>query len=215
MTKAFLELALREEIITFGDFVLKSGKKSPYFFNLGQINNGESLWKLAHFYMEIIIKHHLIFDVLFGPAYKGISLVTSVAMLLSQKLKKPIPFAYNRKEIKSHGEGGQLIGASLENKKVLILDDVITAGTAIKQTISLLNSERAQLSGIVVALDRQERSSQTDSQSIVNKLQKKYHVPIKMIASLSDLIEYTKGNADCNDIHDPLSKYYQQYGASL
>lgn len=215
MNEAFLELALTEEIITFGDFTLKSGKKSPYFFNLGQINNGKSLWDLAHFYTEIILEHNLQFDVLFGPAYKGISLVTATAILLSQKLKKAIPFAYNRKETKRHGEGGNVIGAPLEDKKVLILDDVITAGTAIKQAVALLHSENAELSGIVVALDRQEKSSETEPESIVNTLQKTLHVPIKTITSLSELIQYTQKKPAFNYLYMPLLKYYKQCGASL
>lgn len=214
MQTEFLKLALTEKVIEFGEFTLKSGRKSPYFFNLGKISDGQGLWQLAHCYAHVILRQGFSFDILFGPAYKGISLAAVTAVLLSQQLNKPVPFAYNRKEAKGHGEKGILVGPSLENKKVLVLDDVITAGTALKEVIKLLAISKAKLAGVVVAFNRQEKNSSQESSNIVNQLESELDTNIAAITSLSELIAYTQQQISYKHLSAPLNDYYRQYGSS-
>ena len=151
----FFELALKSDALLLGDFVLKSGKKSPYFFNVGSFFNKGFIAELSNLYAEEIISSKLEFDLIFGPAYKGIPLAAAISASLSTKISKPIPFAFNRKEVKAHGEGGSIVG-ELKDKKVLVVDDVLTAGTALKQSLEIISQEGGSAIGCLVALDREE-----------------------------------------------------------
>ena len=185
--KEFIKFALDRGALSFGDFTLKSGRQSSYFFNAGVFNTGTELQQLGHFYADAIERANLSYDILFGPAYKGIPLVTATAMSLAGKGKN-VHYAFNRKEKKEHGEGGHLIGANLANKKVLIIDDVITAGTAVRETINFLAAAKANLCGLIVALDRQEQGQQ--SESAMQEIAAHYQVPVTSIVGITDLVEY-------------------------
>ncbi|MFA6036520.1 MAG: orotate phosphoribosyltransferase [Legionellales bacterium] len=183
----FIELALSHQVLTFGDFTLKSGRKSPYFFNMGLFNTGASLARLGEFYVRAIQNAGLEFDQVFGPAYKGIPLVSSVAIAFDKLLQKDMPYSFNRKEAKDHGEGGLIVGAQLSGK-VLIIDDVMTAGTAVKEAMGLVKQHGASVAGIVVALDRQERGA--SEFSAVQEIAQQYQIPVVSIINLQNLIDY-------------------------
>ncbi len=187
--EAFIKFALDRGALSFGDFTLKSGRQSAYFFNAGVFNTGKDLQKLGRFYADAIERANLTYDALFGPAYKGIPLVTATAISLAEKGKN-VPYAFNRKETKDHGEGGHIIGANLANKKVLIIDDVITAGTAVRETINFLDAAKTNLCGVIVALDRQERGQTTSSAT--EEIAAHYQVPVTSIVNITDLIEYAE-----------------------
>lgn len=192
--KIFLELALKVRALLFGEFTLKSGKKSPYFFNSAAFLESGHLAKLAEIYSEKIIESKITFDVIFGPAYKGIPLAASVATVLSRELSKPISICFDRKEEKDHGEGGVLVG-SVKNKRVLVIDDVLTAGTALKNSIELIQEAKGVVSAAIIALDRQE---QEEGQKASEKLAKELNIPIYSISNLEDLISFleTSGNLE-------------------
>ncbi len=183
----FLQFAILQDILRFGNFTLKSGRQSPYFFNLGLCNTGDALAKLGHFYAEAIQKSGINFDVLFGPAYKGIPLVAATAIALSARLNTQVPYCFNRKEIKDHGEGGAIVGAPLKGR-VLVIDDVITAGTAIREVAQIIHKAEAQLAGVVIALDRQERGQTT--LSAVAEVEKNLEISVTSIVNLDNLISY-------------------------
>ncbi len=185
--KEFIELILARQVLRFGAFQLKSGRTSPYFFNAGLINDGDSLARLGACYAEAIVEAGTGFDMLFGPAYKGIPLATATAIALAQRHRRNLPVAFNRKEAKAHGEGGALIGAPLAGR-VLIVDDVITAGTAIRESIGLIRAAGASPAGVVLALDRQERGLGT--RSAVQEVQAEFGIPVIRIITLDHLIEY-------------------------
>ena len=185
--KAFIELILSRRVLRFGDFTLKSGRKSPYFFNAGLISDGDALARLGACYAEAIARSGVAFDMLFGPAYKGIPLASAAAIALATHHGRSVPFAFNRKEAKDHGEGGSLIGAQLAGG-VLIVDDVITAGTAVRESIGIIRGAGAAPAGVVLALDRQERGE--GSRSAVQEVQATFSIPVIRIITLDDLIEY-------------------------
>lgn len=209
--KTFIELALQCQALRFGEWKLKSGRLSPYFFNMGHIASGKALHTLGTCYAKAIESQPEIkFNLLFGPAYKGIPLVCTTAVALSTLYKKDIPFAFNRKEVKDHGEGGNLIGAPLQGS-VLLLDDVITAGTAIREAIQLIQQHGARLGGIVVALDRQEKGLQ-QSTSALEDLEMDWQVPVVSIISLNDIMEFVTAHPEFSKYATSLEHYRQQYG---
>lgn len=212
----FIHMAQQVSALRFGQFTLKSGRVSPYFFNAGCFNSGESLNMLAHCYAEKIIEENIEFDVLFGPAYKGIPLVASIAIALHQKTGKAVPWAFNRKEAKTHGEGGNIVGSELKGK-ILLVDDVITAGTAIRESIQLINTHPAQLTNILVALDRQEIINNVDNPADKNKsaiqlLSQNEGINTHAIISFADLIDYASQDAAIQPHLPQMQAYRQQYG---
>lgn len=200
----FIAFALKSEAIRFGDFQLKSGRKSAYFFNAGMFTNGEALSQLAKFYAATI--HHNFlnqFDLIFGPAYKGISLAVCAAIGLYNQFNLNFPISFNRKENKDHGEGGVIIGNSLKNQRILLIDDVITAGTTIRESVNLIDKEGGKLVGVVVALDRQEPASIGKSTTAIADIQAAMHSKIVSIITYADLIEFLTAHRD--------HKEYQKY----
>jgi orotate phosphoribosyltransferase len=209
----FIEFALQLNVLRFGEFTLKSGRKSPYFFNAGLFNSGLALAKLGQFYAAAIVDSGVSFDVLFGPAYKGIPIASATAVAMAEHHKLDLPWCFNRKEAKDHGEGGNLVGAPLEGK-VLIIDDVITAGTAIREVMSLIGNTEANPAGVVVALDRQEKGK--GELSAIQEVEKDFSVPVVSIINLNQLISYMEENAGSSDAlsqHlDKVKAYRAQYG---
>jgi orotate phosphoribosyltransferase len=195
--KEFIEMILAKQVLRFGDFTLKSGRTSPYFFNAGLFNDGGSLARLGACYAQAIVDAGTSFDMLFGPAYKGIPLATATAVAFAEQHRRNVPIAYNRKEVKQHGEGGALIGAPLEGR-VLIVDDVITAGTAVRESVSLIRASGATLAGVVLALDRQERGQ--GSLSAVQELQSAFSIPVIRIITLDHLIEYLEAGEQSEEL---------------
>jgi orotate phosphoribosyltransferase len=186
----FVELCLRLGVLRFGEFKLKSGRLSPYFFNAGLFNTGEAIAAVGRAYADALAQSGLTFDMLFGPAYKGIPLVTAAAAALADRHARSLPFAFNRKEAKDHGEGGRLVGSPLAGR-VLIVDDVITAGTAIRESIEIIRAAGASPAGVLLALDRQERGAE-GALSAVQEVGVQYGIPVVAILSLSDLIAHMR-----------------------
>jgi orotate phosphoribosyltransferase len=207
----FLEFVIENEILRFGDFTLKSGRTSPYFFNAGLFDTGEKLAFLAKCYADAVAASEVDFDVLFGPAYKGIPLATATAMALANKHGINKPYCFNRKEAKSHGEGGSIVGAELTGN-VLIVDDVITAGTAIREAAEIIENSGARLSGIVVAMDRQEKGK--GELSAIQEIEKSYQIRVVSIISLQNIIDYLteSGNEKLQPYLDAVVSYRENYG---
>ncbi len=208
--RRFLDLALHCQALRFGDFTLKSGRQSPYFFNAGRFDHGAAMASLGACYAEALIANKLEFDMLFGPAYKGIPLATAVAIAMAHK-GRDLPLAFNRKEAKDHGEGGSLIGAPLRGR-VLIVDDVITAGTAVRESITLIRSAGAEVCGVLVALDRQERGE--SGLSATEEITRTHGVPVVSIAKLADLLTYTADDPALAAQQSRLLAYRAQYGVT-
>lgn len=216
----FIRFAVDAGILTFGEFETKAGRLSPYFFNAGMFNNGELLSRLAHFYAQTILaaeeRGQLQFDMLFGPAYKGITLASATAVELS-RLGRNIPFTFNRKEAKDHGEGGTLVGARLTGR-VLIIDDVISAGTSVRESLQILQTNGATPAGVLIALDRQERSgsaTEVGEFSAVQQVEREMGLPVFPIASLSDLLTVLEeSTADQAAHRDRITAYRDRYGVS-
>ena len=185
--KRFIELALSKNVLKFGEFTLKSGRKSPYFFNTGLFDSGYDLAQLGRCYAQTIIDHKITFDLLFGPAYKGIPLVSTTSVALSEHHQINTPYSFNRKEKKDHGEGGNIVGSALHGK-VLIIDDVISAGTAIRESIDIIKNSGAEPCGVLIALDRQERGQ--GKLSAVQEVERDYGIPVYSIIKLDDLVNY-------------------------
>ncbi|MEY4719802.1 MAG: hypothetical protein RL563_2420 [Pseudomonadota bacterium] len=204
----FIEYALQCGVLKFGEFHLKSGRLSPYFFNTGLFNTGAQLDKLGQFYAQALIEANVDVDVLYGPAYKGIPLVSTTSIAYS-RLKGDIPFAFNRKEAKDHGEGGTLVGAPLKGK-VLILDDVITAGTSVRESVEIIEEAGATVAGVLIALDRQEKG-QNDS-SAVQEVAAQFGIPVISIINLSNIIEFIANNERWADKLAIIRNYRDQYG---
>lgn len=204
----FIDLALELGALRFGEFKLKSGRISPYFFNAGLFSTGRALSVLGRSYAEAIARSGIEYDMLFGPAYKGIPLVAATATALAEAHGRDAPFAFNRKEAKDHGEGGMIVGAPLTGK-VLIIDDVITAGTAIRESVGLITGERASLAGVILALDRQERGQ--GRKSAVQEIEESYGIRCVSIITLSDLIESLDATRH-NKTRDALHRYRAEYG---
>lgn len=207
--KQFIELAIRRQALKFGNFTLKSGRQSPYFFNAGYFNQGDDLAILGRCYAQTLMEENVKFDILFGPAYKGIPLATTTAVALSQQHALNVSFCFNRKEAKNHGEGGNLVGAELSGR-VLIVDDVITAGTAIRESIQIIKDNGAEPAGVLVALDRQEKG-QTQL-SAIQEVEKEYNLPVYAIITLNDLQNYLSENAELSKYSEAMSLYQKSYG---
>jgi len=205
----FFELAMARGNLKFGQFTLKSGRVSPYFFNAGGFDDGESLQTLAGCYAQAIIDSKLSFDMLFGPAYKGIPLAAGIAIMLNASHRRNVPFAYNRKEAKDHGEGGTLVGAALEGR-VLITDDVISAGTSVRESIEWIREAGATPCGVAIALDRQERG--LGKQSAAQEVASQFGIPVIAIAGLDDLIEYLERQPAANIDIGAIRRYRNAYG---
>ena len=195
--KEFIEMILAKGVLRFGDFTLKSGRTSPYFFNAGLINYGGSLARLGACYAEAIVEAGIAFDMFFGPAYKGIPLATATAVAFAERHRRNVPIAYNRKEVKAHGEGGMLVGSPLDGR-VLIVDDVLTAGTAVRESLNLIKGAGAKPAGVVLALDRQERG--LGAQSAVQEIQSTFGIPVIRIITLDHLIEYMEAGGDSDEL---------------
>jgi orotate phosphoribosyltransferase len=208
--RRFLELAVRSEALRFGEFTLKSGRQSPYFFNAGRFDSGATLAALAECYADALAADGLVFDMLFGPAYKGIPLASALAIALAQR-GRDVALTFNRKEAKTHGEGGSLIGAPLRGR-VLIVDDVITAGTAVRESVELIRATGAQAVGVVVALDRQERGDGALPACI--EIARSLAIRVIAVASLNELLAYTGEQPELATQHPRLSAYRQRFGAS-
>jgi orotate phosphoribosyltransferase len=205
----FLELAIKLGVLKFGEFTLKSGRKSPYFFNAGLFNTGQAVADLSQYYANAIVDSGIEFDMIFGPAYKGIPLATQSAAALAEHHQINKPFSYNRKELKKHGEGGIIVGAPLDGR-VLIIDDVITAGTAVREAFDLIENSNAKIAGLVISIDRQEIG--VNEKSAVQELEDNLNIPVVSIAKLDDLIELMKITSDLK-VHLPsIIQYQQQYG---
>ena len=209
----FLDLALAADALRFGSFTLKSGRISPYFFNAGRFDSGALMSGLAGCYVDAIEAAGLAFDLLFGPAYKGIPLATAIACEYAHR-QRDLPLAFNRKEAKDHGEGGTLIGAPLAGRRVLIVDDVITAGTAIREALAIIRAAGGIPAGIVVALDRQEIASESDRRSAAQAVAAETGIPVIAVANLADLLAFASGNPELVGYREPLLAYRGQYGSN-
>lgn len=207
----FLDLALHKQVLRFGDFTLKSGRVSPYFFNAGLIDNGAALARLGRAYATAAAESGLAFDMLFGPAYKGIALAAATAIALAAGHDLDLPFAFNRKEAKTHGEGGNLIGAPLRGR-VLIVDDVITAGTAIRESLQLIRDQGATPAGVLIALDRQERGQ--GELSAAQEVTAEFGIPVLAIARLADLLTLTTERPELAAQQPRLQDYRRRYGVA-
>ena len=206
----FIEFALAQNVLRFGEFKTKAGRLSPYFFNAGLFNTGAALNRLAQFYARAIIDSGLPIDTLFGPAYKGIPLVAVSALALAQA-GRDLPYAFNRKEAKDHGEGGSLIGAPLRGR-VLIIDDVISAGTSVRESVELIRAAGATPCGVLIALDRMERGS--GSLSAVQEVERDYGIPVIAVATLNDLLAYLRQRPDFSAHEAAVARYRQEYGVA-
>ena len=206
----FIDLARRHRVLRFGSFTLKSGRQSPYFFNAGSFDSGAALAALGRAYAQRIVDAAVDFDVLLGPAYKGIPLASVTAAALADQHGRDLPFAYNRKEPKDHGEGGVLVGAPLRGR-VLVIDDVITAGTAVGEVVQLIEGAGAQLAGVAIGLDRQERGQ--GERSAIAEIEARWQVPVLSIITLADIIEYL---AEADDVPgsalSEMAAYRERYG---
>lgn len=208
---AFLDFALETGVLRFGEFTLKSGRISPYFFNAGLFNSGRSLSRLAAFYASAL--HHLEPEpfMLFGPAYKGIPLAASTAAALSDHHQRDISFAFNRKEVKDHGEGGELVGATLQGN-VVIIDDVITAGTSIRESVNLINQAGAQPAAVIIALDREEATTE-NGESAIQSMATLFDLRVHSLARFSTLLEFLKNRPQLIEFLPALEQYQTRYGA--
>lgn len=205
----FIEFAIEAGVLSFGDFTLKSGRVSPYFFNSGLFNTGRQLARLGRFYAQAIVDSRIRFDVLFGPAYKGIPLAATAGIALADHHDRNVPWCFNRKEAKDHGEGGNLVGAGLTGG-VLIIDDVITAGTAIREAVDIIQAAAATPAGVVIALDRQERGR--DARSAIQEVEETLGVRVISIVKLEHLAQYLQDRTDRAEEVEKILSYRAQYG---
>ena len=205
--KDFISYALDCGVLKFGEFLLKSGRTSPYFFNTGLFNTGAQLGKLGHFYAQALLQSGIKPDILYGPAYKGIPLVSTTSIAYAQITGEDIPFAFNRKEVKDHGEGGSLVGAPLQGK-VVILDDVITAGTSVRESVDIIRNAGATTAGVLIALDRQEKGQ--NNSSAIQEVQDQFNMPVIAIITLANIIDYL--TADASDQLNAIKDYQRLYG---
>jgi orotate phosphoribosyltransferase len=205
----FIEFALNIGVLRFGEFTLKSGRKSPYFFNAGLFNSGASLAQLGRYYARTIVDSGIAFDMLYGPAYKGIPLAAATAIALADQQGKDVPYAFNRKEAKDHGEGGVIVGSPLQGK-VLIIDDVISAGTSVRESIDIIAANKATPAGVVIALDRQEKGQ--GETSAIQEVEQNYGLPVASIIQLKLLIEYLERQPDMQESLQAINAYREKYG---
>ncbi len=207
--REFLDFAIATGVLRFGSFTLKSGRQSPYFFNSGLFNSGASLARLGRYYASAIEASGIRYDMLFGPAYKGIPLVAATAIALADHHGRDVPYAFNRKEAKDHGEGGMTVGAPLSGK-VLVVDDVISAGTSVRESVGIIQAAGAELAGVSISLDRQERGQ--GSTSAIQEVEASYGVKVASIVALADLIEYLDDKPELAGSLDAVKAYREQYG---
>ncbi len=207
-TQEFIAFAINKQVLRFGEFTTKAGRLSPYFFNAGLFNDGESLMKLGEYYAAAILNSGIEFDMLFGPAYKGITLAASIAIALA-RLGKNVPYAYNRKEAKDHGEGGIIVGAPLQGR-VLIVDDVISAGTSVRESVNIITAAKATPCGVAIAIDRQERG--LGALSAVQEVEQNSGLAVIKIASLASLIAYLENAPELASYKAAVEKYRADYG---
>jgi orotate phosphoribosyltransferase len=205
--KDFISYALDCGVLKFGEFLLKSGRTSPYFFNTGLFNTGAQLGKLGYFYAQALIQSGIKQNILYGPAYKGIPLVSTTSIAYAQITGEDIPFAFNRKEVKDHGEGGSLVGAPLQGK-VVILDDVITAGTSVRESVDIIRNAGATPAGVLIALDRQEKGQ--NNSSAIQEVQDQFNMPVIAIITLANIIDYL--TVDASDKLNAIKDYQRLYG---
>ncbi len=205
----FIRFAIERGVLRFGEFTLKSGRTSPYFFNAGLFNSGGALAQLGRFYASAVMQSGLDFDVIFGPAYKGIPLGAATAIALAEQHQRDVPWCFNRKEAKDHGEGGTLVGAPLAGR-VLIVDDVITAGTAIREVMQIIQAQNAEAAGVLIALNRQERGQ--GQLSAIQEVERDYRMPVISIVSLEQVLEYLADDAQLKQYLPAVQAYREQYG---
>ncbi|MFV8800770.1 orotate phosphoribosyltransferase [Yersinia sp. LJYL362] len=207
--REFIEFALNKQVLKFGEFTLKSGRISPYFFNAGLFNTGLDLAKLGRFYAAALMDCGVEFDLLFGPAYKGIPIATTTAVALAEHHDCDVPYCFNRKEAKDHGEGGSLVGSPLQGR-VMLVDDVITAGTAIRESMEIINAQGATLAGVMISLDRQERGR--GEISAIQEVERDYHCKVIAIVTLNDVISYLEEKPEMANHLTAVRHYREQYG---
>jgi orotate phosphoribosyltransferase len=207
--REFLDFAIERQVLRFGQFTLKSGRVSPYFFNAGLFNSGKALARLGKYYAAAIEASGIQFDTLFGPAYKGIPLASAAAISLAEHHNRDVPYCFNRKEAKDHGEGGSIVGSPLKGR-ILIVDDVITAGTAIRESMSLIETAGAKAAGVVIALDRQERGA--GHLSAIQEVEQNYGLKVVSIVGLADVLEYLEGRQDMGAAVQAIRDYRKEYG---
>ena len=207
--KQFIEFCIKNQVIRFGEFTLKSGRISPYFFNAGLFNSGQTIAQLGKFYAETIKNSDIGFDILFGPAYKGIPLVVTTAIALAEQHNIDKPFCFNRKVVKEHGEGGNLVGSALTGK-VLIIDDVVTAGTAVNESMEIIRANNAELEGVCVALNRQEKGN--GELSAIQEIEQKYNTKVISIITLDDLFAYVEETPEFSQYIAAINLYQKKYG---
>lgn len=207
--REFIEFAISRQVLKFGEFTLKSGRKSPYFFNAGLFNTGRDLAQLGRFYAQALVDSGIDFDLLFGPAYKGIPIATTTAVALADHHQRDLPYCFNRKEAKDHGEGGLLVGSPLEGR-VMLVDDVITAGTAIRESMEIITAHHATLAGVLISLDRQERGR--EAISAIQEVERDYQCRVISIITLKDLISYLEEQPSMAEALEAVKAYREQYG---
>ncbi|AXT69626.1 orotate phosphoribosyltransferase [Vibrio sp. dhg] len=207
--REFIEFALEKEVLKFGEFTLKSGRKSPYFFNAGLFNTGRDLARLGRFYAAALADSGIEFDVLFGPAYKGIPIATTTAVALADHHDIDTPYCFNRKEAKDHGEGGNLVGSALEGR-IMLVDDVITAGTAIRESMEIIKANGADLAGVLVAIDRQEKGK--GELSAIQEVERDFGCAVISIVSLGDLVTYLEEKGNAAEHLEAVKAYRAEYG---
>lgn len=207
--REFIEFALNKQVLKFGEFTLKSGRISPYFFNAGLFNTGLDLAKLGRFYAATLMDCGVEFDLLFGPAYKGIPIATTTAVALAEHHNRDVPYCFNRKEAKDHGEGGSLVGSPLQGR-VMLVDDVITAGTAIRESMEIINAHGATLAGVMISLDRQERGR--GEISAIQEVERDYQCKVIAIVTLNDVISYLQEKPEMANHLAAVRHYREQYG---
>ena len=207
--RQFIEFALNKQVLKFGEFTLKSGRTSPYFFNAGLFNTGRDLALLGRFYAAALMDSGIDFDLLFGPAYKGIPIATTTAVALAEHHERDVPYCFNRKETKDHGEGGNLVGSALQGR-VMLVDDVITAGTAIRESMEIIAANSATLAGVLISLDRQERGR--GEISAIQEVERDYHCQVISIITLKDLIAYLEEKPEMAASLAAVQEYREQYG---
>ena len=207
--REFLQFALDVGVLRFGEFTLKSGRISPYFFNAGLFNSGASLARLGRYYAKALVNSGIEFGLLYGPAYKGIPLAAVTCVALADHHDRDIPYAFNRKEAKDHGEGGNIVGSPLQGR-VLIIDDVITAGTSVRESVAIITAHDAVPAGVVIALDRQEKGR--DGKSAIDEVRETYDMPVTSIVRLEHLIEFLGQRPDAGEVLPRIQAYREQYG---
>jgi len=207
--KSFIEFALRHEVLCFGEFVLKSGRTSPYFFNSGLFNTGGQLSHLGQYYAQALLAEGLDYDMLYGPAYKGIPLVAAIGIALAEHHALDVPYCFNRKEAKDHGEGGVIVGAPIKGK-VLIVDDVISAGTSVRESFDIISANGGEVAGVLIALDRQEKGKA--DKSAIDEIREQYDVPVISIVRLEHLISFLQQSSELKNHLQSVQDYREQYG---